>query len=110
MVGRYVREDVDGFLADHGLTRADIGWWVCHPGGPKVIEAMQATLGLPAQAVAAHLGLAGPDRQPVVGVGAARPRGHPARPAAAPGLHGHADGDGPGLLLRAGAAARPGAA
>ena len=28
------------FLADHGLTRADIEWWVCHPGGPKVIEAL----------------------------------------------------------------------
>ena len=40
IVGRYIRDDVDGFLADHGLTRADIGWWVCHPGGPKVIEAL----------------------------------------------------------------------
>ena len=42
VIGRYVREDVDGFLADHGLTVDDIGWWVCHPGGPKVIEALQA--------------------------------------------------------------------
>ena len=41
VVERYLRDDVDGFLADHGLTRADIGWWVCHPGGPKVIEALQ---------------------------------------------------------------------
>ena len=29
------------FLADHGLRVDDIGAWVCHPGGPKVIEAMQ---------------------------------------------------------------------
>ena len=42
VVERYLRDDVDEFLADHGLTRADIGWWVCHPGGPKVIEALQA--------------------------------------------------------------------
>ena len=34
------------FLADHGLTRDDIGWWVCHPGGPKVIDALRDTLGL----------------------------------------------------------------
>ncbi len=46
IVERYVGDDVTGFLADHGLTRQDIEWWVCHPGGPKVIEALQATLGL----------------------------------------------------------------
>lgn len=39
-----LRGDVDGFLADHGLTRDDIGWWVAHPGGPKVLEAMQDAL------------------------------------------------------------------
>jgi alkylresorcinol/alkylpyrone synthase len=46
IVSRYIGEDVDGFLSDHGLTRADIGWWVCHPGGPKVIDALRDTLGL----------------------------------------------------------------
>jgi alkylresorcinol/alkylpyrone synthase len=51
IVGRYIRGDVDGFLADHGLTRADIGWWVCHPGGPKVIEALQEALEVPRDAV-----------------------------------------------------------
>lgn len=44
LVRTYVRDDVDGFLVDNGLTRDDIEWWVCHPGGPKVLEAMQATL------------------------------------------------------------------
>jgi alkylresorcinol/alkylpyrone synthase len=51
IVGRYIRDDVDGFLADHGLTRADVEWWVCHPGGPKVIEALQEALGVPRAAV-----------------------------------------------------------
>ncbi len=51
IVGRYIRGDVDGFLADHGLTRADIGWWVCHPGGPKVIEALESALELPREAL-----------------------------------------------------------
>ena len=52
VIARYVREDVDGFLADHGLTRDDIGWWVCHPGGPKVIDALETTLELEPEAVA----------------------------------------------------------
>ena len=52
LVERYLREDVDGFLAEHDLTRDDIGWWVCHPGGPKVIEALQAALAVPRDALA----------------------------------------------------------
>lgn len=41
-----LRPDVDAFLAEHGLTCAEIASWVCHPGGPKVLEAMQDSLGL----------------------------------------------------------------
>lgn len=51
VVSHYIRDDVDGFLADHGLTRADIEWWVCHPGGPKVIEALERALEVPRAAV-----------------------------------------------------------
>jgi alkylresorcinol/alkylpyrone synthase len=46
LVNRYVGEDVRVFLADQGLTQDDIEWYVAHPGGPKVLEAMQETLGL----------------------------------------------------------------
>jgi alkylresorcinol/alkylpyrone synthase len=46
IVERYLGEDVDRFLAEHGLQRDDVEWYVCHPGGPKVLEAVQATLGL----------------------------------------------------------------
>ncbi|HEX4964859.1 MAG TPA: 3-oxoacyl-[acyl-carrier-protein] synthase III C-terminal domain-containing protein [Thermoanaerobaculia bacterium] len=42
-----LRPDVDAFLAVHGLTISDISSWVCHPGGPKVLEAMQESLELP---------------------------------------------------------------
>lgn len=44
LVRAHVRGDVDRFLADQGLTRADIGWWVAHPGGPKVLDAMAEAL------------------------------------------------------------------
>ena len=46
VVERYLADDITGFLASHGLELADIGAWVSHPGGPKVIEAITATLGL----------------------------------------------------------------
>jgi alkylresorcinol/alkylpyrone synthase len=49
-VPRVAREnlgrDVDAFLAMHGLSRADIGSWVLHTGGPKVLEACADSLGL----------------------------------------------------------------
>ena len=42
---------VSGFLAEQGLTVDDVGSWVCHPGGPKVIDAIQQSLKLPDSAV-----------------------------------------------------------
>jgi alkylresorcinol/alkylpyrone synthase len=44
LVERNLRHDVDSFLAAQGLARDDIAWWVAHPGGPKVLEAMAAAL------------------------------------------------------------------
>lgn len=51
VIEKYLRDDVDAFLAEHGLTVADVGTWVAHPGGPKVLEAMQRCLELPAGAL-----------------------------------------------------------
>jgi alkylresorcinol/alkylpyrone synthase len=51
VVEQYLYEDVTGFLAAHGLSKTDIGGWVSHPGGPKVIEAINASLDLPPQAL-----------------------------------------------------------
>jgi alkylresorcinol/alkylpyrone synthase len=49
-VPKVVREnlgrDVDAFLATQGLTRGDIGTWIMHTGGPKVLEATAEALGL----------------------------------------------------------------
>jgi alkylresorcinol/alkylpyrone synthase len=47
IVRTHLTADIDGFLVDHGLTRNDIGTWICHPGGPKVLDAIADTLDLP---------------------------------------------------------------
>jgi alkylresorcinol/alkylpyrone synthase len=38
--------DVDQFLEEQGLTRSDIGSWIMHTGGPKVLEATADALDL----------------------------------------------------------------
>ena len=48
---KYLGEDVRGFLGDHGLTPQDVTTWVCHPGGPRVIEAVENVLDLPESAL-----------------------------------------------------------
>jgi alkylresorcinol/alkylpyrone synthase len=52
VVGQRIHAGVTGFLAGQGLTMADITSWICHPGGPKVIDAVQDGLGLPPAALA----------------------------------------------------------
>jgi alkylresorcinol/alkylpyrone synthase len=52
LVSMYLADDVKGLLADHRLTIGDIEAWVAHPGGPKVLQAIQRALGLPAEALA----------------------------------------------------------
>ena len=51
LVNRYVGGDVRAFLGDHGLTQRDIEWYVAHPGGPKVLEALASTLDIPRDAL-----------------------------------------------------------
>jgi alkylresorcinol/alkylpyrone synthase len=49
-VPKVVREnlgrDVDRFLAMHDMTRADVGTWIMHTGGPKVLQASAEALGI----------------------------------------------------------------
>ncbi len=42
----HLRGGVEAFLAEHGLSIGDIRHWIAHPGGPKVIQAMEKGLGL----------------------------------------------------------------
>ena len=50
IVEKYLGEDVHDFLAGYGLTTADVSRWVLHAAGPKVIDAVEDVLDLPADA------------------------------------------------------------
>ena len=52
MARRFLRRDVDAFLADHGLSRDRIATWVAHPGGPRVLQAMAGALEVDDEALA----------------------------------------------------------
>ncbi len=43
---RNLGEDVAGFLYPHGLKAGDVGTWVVHAGGPKILEAVSRALDL----------------------------------------------------------------
>ena len=46
-----VRPSMEAFLGRHNLTISDIDHWLVHPGGPRVIQALEDGLGLPDQAL-----------------------------------------------------------
>lgn len=51
IVHAHLPREIDAFLAEHRLARADVTHWVSHPGGPKVIAAVEGSLGLVAGAL-----------------------------------------------------------
>jgi alkylresorcinol/alkylpyrone synthase len=53
VIERRLNGSVTAFLGEHGLTVDDISSWICHPGGPKVLDAAQRALKLPDSALAA---------------------------------------------------------
>jgi alkylresorcinol/alkylpyrone synthase len=46
-----VRPSLEAFLSRHELTIADIDHWLVHPGGPRVIQALEEGLRLPDEAL-----------------------------------------------------------
>jgi predicted naringenin-chalcone synthase len=46
VLSRHVGPFVDDLLARHGLGVADVGAWAVHPGGPRILDVTQASLGL----------------------------------------------------------------
>jgi alkylresorcinol/alkylpyrone synthase len=50
-VERHLADDVNRFLAAHELSKDDVGAWISHPTGPKVIDALAKSLELPPEAL-----------------------------------------------------------
>lgn len=53
LVHKYLRTNVDEFLSDNDLSVKEICSFIFHSGGPKVLEAMESSLSLPPNALAA---------------------------------------------------------
>jgi alkylresorcinol/alkylpyrone synthase len=51
LVEQYLGDDIRNMLADHQMSVADVAHWVSHPGGPKVIQAIEKELDLPDDAL-----------------------------------------------------------
>jgi len=47
VVEEHLGQDAKEFLAGQGLEVGDVAHWVAHPGGPKVLQAVQSALALP---------------------------------------------------------------
>lgn len=46
LVSQNLGEEVNSFLSNYGLKTKDIARWVCHSGGPKILEAVESSLDL----------------------------------------------------------------
>lgn len=46
LIKQRLGDNVDSFLAANGLKRSEIRSWVIHPGGPKILQAVEGALGL----------------------------------------------------------------
>jgi alkylresorcinol/alkylpyrone synthase len=53
LVSTQLRSDVEGFLADNNMSMGQICSYIMHSGGPKVLKAMESSLNLPPNALAA---------------------------------------------------------
>ncbi len=72
LVANELRPVVDTLLERNGLEVGDIEHWVAHPGGPKVLTALEEALGRRCPGDRTDLGLVARGGKPVVGVSAAR--------------------------------------
>ena len=49
-IAENLRTWLDGWLESLGLSVADVASWAIHPGGPRILDAVEAALGLPRSA------------------------------------------------------------
>jgi predicted naringenin-chalcone synthase len=52
LIASHLRPWLEGWLSDNGLSLADVKSWAVHPGGPKIVSAVEETLSLTAETLA----------------------------------------------------------
>lgn len=57
LIERHLRPWLTRWLTTQNLTLDDIGSWAVHPGGPRIVDAVENALGLPPDATAASRGV-----------------------------------------------------
>lgn len=50
LIAEHLRGWIEPWLARHGLSIEAVNGWAIHPGGPRIISAVEQALGLPAEA------------------------------------------------------------
>ncbi len=53
LIREHLRPWMSAWLDRHGLSIEEIGGWGVHPGGPKILDAAESSLGLPSRACTA---------------------------------------------------------
>ncbi|MBY0514805.1 MAG: type III polyketide synthase [Gemmataceae bacterium] len=53
LIARHVKPWLEAWLGDNGMSLAAVGSWAVHPGGPKILAAVEEGLALPPAALAA---------------------------------------------------------
>ena len=99
LIREHLGADVDAFLREQGLERKDIGSWVLHTGGPKVLEATADALELHDGQLGCFVELPEESWEPVFRVRAGGAGRCDEKPASRAGHDGRAGGDGPGILF-----------
>ena len=57
LIARHLRPWLEAWLGDNGLSLAEVGSWAIHPGGPKILSAVEESLGLSPAALAPSRGV-----------------------------------------------------
>ena len=53
LIRRHLPDWLGSWLGEHGLTPADVGSWAVHPGGPRILDAVEEAMELQPTALAA---------------------------------------------------------
>lgn len=52
LIAAHLKPWLESWLSDNGLSLADVKSWCVHPGGPKIVSAVEESLALTADALA----------------------------------------------------------